>query len=347
LVIALALFAGGPSWAKGKPGGGNGGGGGGSAPTGTFYAGSCHLVQAPIGWTCVDDGNARMNTSGEKTMIGYAGVPNIRATSVSHDLHAGERIMLTTRVGTGTNPDGSPNTILVAVTEDGTTSVDLTNDGVDRDITAVRWAKDDSFASFIAVVWDGAGVASNHVLTLPVVFGGDGLPSPDDDLAIALTGSTYVDSDGKDTGTLAQYDWSPDGTRIVYTVVASEGAQAELKVFDGTASSSLLTAPEIPFVGWSPAAGSERIFYFGNGSLNLIDSDGTDGFELATSVNGWWGAAWSPDGSHLAFIRWNTIRIKGSNVLERDLMTIAATGGQETKISGKDERVWILFGWVD
>jgi hypothetical protein len=74
---------------------------------------------------------------------------------------------------------------------------------------------------------------------------------------------------------------------------------------------------------------------------------GTNDFELASHVSGWWGGAWSPDGSHLAFIRWNTVRIKGSNVLEGGLMTIAATGGQETKISGKEERVASLFGWVD
>ena len=99
--------------------------------------------------------------------------------------------------------------------------------------------------------------------------------------------------------------WSPDGTRIAYA--CRDSFIRLVDVSDGTVASHFGCEDYVTSVSWSPVG--DRIAYSCGGyashrdlGLNVIDLD--DGVITQLTYEGsaeYTGAAWSPDGSKIAF----------------------------------------------
>jgi len=153
---------------------------------------------------------------------------------------------------------------------------------------------------------------------------------------------------------ISGYDWSPDGTHVVYSttdglyvVQADDGATGQLLAVTGTHSPR-----------WSPiqASGHTQILFgVGQGHAGRIDRVNDDGTVWITAVpigsssNIWTigaSARWSPAGTHFVYQEWTMdkkvfYRIKTSHVWRA-----AADGSGKTDLTTQMTFCYTL-GWVD
>jgi Ca2+-binding RTX toxin-like protein len=144
-----------------------------------------------------------------------------------------------------------------------------------------------------------------------IVFTVGNFPSVASDLYVMNTDGTNV-TRLTNTPTEDEYgpDWSPDGSRIVYTTpcreflgCTSEGAGLELINPDGTGRTAIPGAEQGFESSWSPD-GAEILFGAFSpppSGIFIIRVDGTGSRRLASVAEV--SAAWSPDGTQIAFQR--------------------------------------------
>jgi Tol biopolymer transport system component len=151
--------------------------------------------------------------------------------------------------------------------------------------------------------------------------------SPTGDLLLVDAGDrlAIMSSDGSDFRLLPRQTtddgapaWAPDGRRFVFTGVAEGASEPDLYVYNlGRDSSRRLTTSGGVAPAWSSR---NRIVYVAGytaplgrwptGRLALINPDGS-GRRALTRKNGL-APNWSPNGSHIAFIRKNRLYVIGA-----------------------------------
>ena len=278
--------------------------------------------------------------------------------------HGGERWFLTVDSVDGTYPNGYPRWEIFAVSESGT-RVQLTdapdvetlgawpeNSSGDWRAWYVQWGArpgwfcDDTKVSYWARRWqDGT-----------VVEGSDGLYEVDVDLSTTIPDTTPTKLE-LNLGPLWElggppYDWSPDGTQIVYEhdSMSYEDAGA-IFVLDVDPYAEPLRIGSGSGAEWSPlrADGTSRILFLQRGdshrNANYVYSVNADGSE-ATLMLDYSGkrkesvycATWSPNATHLAYSVTKEIR---KQRLQRSVHRANAQGEYETDLT----TIGLVFAW--
>lgn len=112
------------------------------------------------------------------------------------------------------------------------------------------------------------------------------------------------------TGEVRDFSWSPDGTRIVFSLILNssfEDNDIDLKIINLNSSQVVGLTEDFPGVGveaaWSPTG--EQILFIGIVERVVdiwkINSDGTGLVNLTSDEARDGNATWSPDGSRIAF----------------------------------------------
>ncbi|HEY3242754.1 MAG TPA: hypothetical protein VGM03_05315 [Phycisphaerae bacterium] len=294
--VAALLLASLAAQAFPPPGGGGGTGGG------TIYY-------------MTNEGLKTMNSDGSNQVLLPAGVGG----EPSFALHGGFRWHLYTS-----------NDELHAVRSDGVVAVQLTDsfDGI-AVAGGLRWAKDnsattlineaDSFVSYVGT--DASGASA--IYRAYVAFDAAGTPS--------LSGASQA--------VLAipasDYDWSPSGTQVVYSV------NNALYVSQIGGPTSLLTTGHQP--EWSPS-GAKFAFLKPDGIVSDLCTINPDGSGLATLVQArnhtfnwitYDSAHWSPGSTHLTYHR---VGPPGSGIW--DIYRVGVNGGSTTFLTGGNPAAW-------
>ena len=134
---------------------------------------------------------------------------------------------------------GAGDKALFAESESGS-SVELVTlaDGFNVRRGSARWAKDDSFISFIAGVEDGNGDETVHIVWAPISFGNDGLP------ALEAEPVTVVDESASGSIRFDQtregHDWSPGGDALAYAEESAGGTSLRVASFDLSSGTPVL-----------------------------------------------------------------------------------------------------------
>jgi hypothetical protein len=175
------------------------------------------------------------------------------------------------------------------------------------------------YAQLFMINVDGTG---EHRILSTNFYGQDGAWSPGGG-QIAFThldntqtiGSIWVvNADGSSLHSLSpgsaddfHPDWTPDGTRILFS--SRVGGQTELFRMnaDGTGRAQLSQGPGSKYAGvWSPDG--SRLAYtlyfppdYAHASIHLANADGSGDFAVTDSSSSPWRPAWSPDGTQIAF----------------------------------------------
>ena len=282
-----------------------GGSGGGSVPLGTIYFLNVDLD------VCL-------------SMRGDGSVKTLSACDEpSYQTHDGTRWFLTRLYVT--DLDGTRHAELFAVTEDGLT-LQLTDDPtVTPSWYFFRWAKDDSFLSYVGVIHAADGSQETALFVADVDWS-LGLP------VIALPQPILY-------GDILAHDWSPFGDEVVYTRPSEAYGHYLLEVTtffaDGSTFTHSLSEGRNP--EWSPDG---RRIAFDRGEIWTILPDGTGAVQLTKATldgggeNQQDGPTWSPDGKFLAFTE-NIHKQKGfqPTVYSYNVLRISADGGKTTNLT--------------
>ena len=166
------------------------------------------------------------------------------------------------------------------------------------------------------------------------------------------TGIYVVNRDGSGLQKVTQYrghhacadvepSWSPDGSRIIFAVTCEGGSEGIWSVhMDGSDRSRLVSgdymSDDYRSPAWSPDG--SRIAYvhirweapnasFAGADIELVNADGTGARTVIGDVAFDQAISWSPDGSQLAFIRYDSRGAAGST-----LDVASADGTQVTSV---------------
>ena len=134
--------------------------------------------------------------------------------------------------------------------------------------------------------------------------------------------------------------WSPDGSRLAVAATVTRGVNTDgydildtigIYIVEMETGRQMLLQPPVPLDGltdqlsWSP--NGRQLAYTSEGRLWVVNVDGSDPYELTdTFVRG--GAAWSPDGISIAYIR------ESLQSYTRHLYIAQADGAQNRMLSG-------------
>lgn len=114
--------------------------------------------------------------------------------------------------------------------------------------------------------------------------------------------------------------WSPDGQRLAFAAASgTAGAALVTAGASGGPLRRLARTEALSQVTWSPRG--RRIAYGAHGRVFVIRSDGKQRHAVGSGVE----AAWSPDGSRLAFAR---------SAVGGPIDSVAVDGGARTRITG-------------
>jgi Tol biopolymer transport system component len=229
------------------------------------------------------------------------------------------------------------------VDEDGnavplTTTPDIRWNGVPP-----RWAKDDSFFSYIGVVeGEQELIGRLYVVELDWTLGFPVAAAP----VVAFEIRRPWADDWEymaawDEVNLNHHDWSPDGTEVALTAwVWEEGWVVNVASFsEGGVETRRLTYGANP--AWSPDGRriafnrSQMAGYQSISDVWTIDPDGTGAAQVTkysfskSSEVRQFSPTWSPDGNHLAF----THEVNSRGKRTWSIMRIPATGGTATNLT--------------
>ncbi len=330
LAAVFALLSSTDVYAQKKPGGGGGGGETTPTPPGTI-----HFSQSTADSWYYADMTMKADGSG-KTQIGISEQGNW--LEPSYQLHDGQRWFLS-KLDTGVMDEyGNMIQELFAFTADGV-SVQLTDDP-DLWIYNVRWAKDDSFLSYVAY----NGITDEEDLYVVDVDWSSGSPViglPRKVLSIVYSG--YA----SELSYLGCYDWSPTGDELVYE--AGWGTY-EIRVArflaDGTVETRYIGDGWIPT--WSPDG---NWIAYGRGGIWKIRPDGSGLVQLTSLASGQshTDQVWSPDSLNLAFTQRTskTTTKKGVTTTTNtyDILRIPASGGTATNLTTDTTANCWSIGW--
>jgi hypothetical protein len=316
--LALCAFL---ALAKGKPPG-KPGGGGGDPPGGTIYYTSEGLT-----WTM--DAAGGNKTSLESNVFGEP----------SYGLHGGHRWWLQAQ-----RIEGAWQ--LFAVSNDGNQTIQVTDAPLevrDRNTTnttapaAFRWAKDDSFVSWVGLTWSGTDADDPGIYAADIDWAQLSAGSPRLEVALGfLYGAGFpILPDG------GSHDWSPDdpddGLRVVYALQYIAGVRPhQLHVANLDTDESALLVTHAGGPRWSPDG--TLIAFARTADLNLytIRPDGSDETLVASTRGGGKKTAflstprWSPTSAHLAYQR-GILDVGYAD--ENDVWRSTATGRDTTNLT--------------
>jgi hypothetical protein len=246
---------------------------------------------------------------------------------------------------------------LFAVSEDGQTEVQLTNDstvqpwgGGDVSRALPRWATDigvaDGKVSYLAQRW-GKDALDNDIITERGLFAAeiewiDGMPQ-------ATTDNTMLPVNlplGPEVRDIIPYDWSPEGDRVVYVDGGS------LYVGDAYAEDpgDLIHEGGAGRPVWSPELedGTSLIAFTSTANdIRTISPDGTSETTIITAgskiiIRGDM-MHWSPEGTHLVYTR---VQRKKSDS-EHDVYRIGADGSDPTNLTNGIRANCFAMNWRD
>jgi hypothetical protein len=339
ITLTLALFA--THAVAQKPPKGGGGGGGDTTPV---PPGTVHFTRSTADSRYYADMTMKADGSG-KTQIGIS--EQGKWLVPSHQLHGGQRWLLAILPTETEDPDtGEMREELFAVTEDGQ-AVQLTDDAnlFLAGSWSLRWAKDDSFFSYVAAdrgTWDES-------LFVVDVDWSSGTPVIGSPRKVFDSGSYSGDPQ---LPALGAYDWSPSGLEMVYNDIR-DWDRHEVRVArflaDGAVETRHLGYGLYPT--WSPdgnwiAYGSQV-----GGAIWKIQPDGSGAVQLSTIKSGQQHTdqVWSPDSQHLAFTERTRTTTKSKGVTYTsytyDILRISANGGTATNLTGDTAADCWSIGW--
>lgn len=125
--------------------------------------------------------------------------------------------------------------------------------------------------------------------------------------------------------------WSPDCSRIAYSLVGGVGQPDGIYVMDsdGSNQTRISEKPSIDHV-WSPDGRRIAFCYCGpRPEIWIVDADGRNETRLTTDG---FSPVWSPDGSQIAFISTRLNRLAGE-LLTGDLFVMDAKGGSQRQLA--------------
>lgn len=305
-----------------------GDGGGDTTPV---PAGTIHFTQSTSDSWYYADMTMLADGSG-KTQVGLS--EQGHTWEPSYHLHGGQRWFLTTLDTDVVDAYGELKQELFAVTAAGD-QIQL-SDEPDLWINNFRWAKDDSFLSYVAY----NNITAEEDLHVVDVDWSWGIP---------VTGlprkvfSTLVANDNF----FGAYDWSPTGDELVYE---ADYATSEIRVArfldDGAVETRHIGSGWFPT--WSPDG---NWIGYGKGGIWKIRPDGSGLVQLTTLASGQshTDQVWSPDSLQLAFTqstgKTTTKRGVTTTTYTYDILRISASGGTATNLTtDTDAKCWSI-GW--
>ncbi len=296
-------------------------------------------------WTMKADGTSRT-----KNHLYISGI-------MSHLEHDGHYWYIRFETISGsTYPDGQARQEIFAVRDDNSKSVQLTNDATlaTNYLSCIpNWGPDDEFISWSAYRWytDSNGepyVDDGGIYKASVSFDANGDITGLGTINLVYETGTWSTGSGSN----AEYyciarehlDWSPDGNKVVYTVLGGS-----LNVYDTVATEeTTLTTGWV--ARWSPDG--NYIAYKQNDNLEIIKSDGTGETTVVQAPddnaydNEVRNAEWSPDSNYLTYTYCQRF-IKRVRPWKTSLYVVELDGTNNNCISsGMGETDWkMIIAW--
>ncbi len=329
---------------------------------GGLLAGSLPLEGAPPGGGGTGGGTIYFSANGDGLDFATMNSDGSSKTALpigrgepSHLLHGGKRWFLQVRELPGESyPNGNTRTELFAVTTTGevvqlTNQPDIEING--RRYGAFRWSSNDAAVSWTGRLWETVFVPAtrNYVFTgnvveggiyaAEVVFGVDGpvllpqLRSPRVRVDLVVSqGNWEAWAHGPTLApNLGSHDWSPDGSLMVYSPLATSG----LWIAD---TASGLAVPILEGTGgnpvWSPA-GNKIAFDNSNSGIETINPDGTGRKAIiqSTATVSVSFPHWSPTGSHLTYSSYDHFGPNKTSPGPLYIYRATAVGGGKTNLT--------------
>jgi len=303
------------------------------------------------------DGTGRTSVAAD---VDYYSEPSIL-------LHGGRWFLHVDEVSGQTYPDGRPRLELMAIHEDGTSRIQLTDGQVDEagttfiepnngTITAegglraqARWTDLDRKVSYLALrtsydadgnrsVQDGGlyslTVNPNRLSSHAVVAMSD---APLVSMALTPPGHMLL---------WPSYAWKPDGSAVVFHVPPDQGTTAGMwraLTSDGFANPTLLTESSTGEYRWSPD-GTQILFHGGlETGIKVIDADGSneallvaDPVDLKKEQRYIREGGWSPNGTHIVYC-YLTRNLK-TGAARWDIWRATSTGSSATNLTSSSDR---------
>jgi Tol biopolymer transport system component len=253
------------------------------------------------------------------------GNPNPGIYSIEADGTGAKQLLAGSYEDVASSPDGGKiafvkNGGIFVMNADGTSVTQLTSDGSD---TSPTWSPDRTLIAFSRETPSNAGSA--EIFQVPA-SGGE-------------TKQLTNDS-------LLKYNpaWSPDGNQITfagYHMTPQGPSSVRLYVMRSDGSGMrLLGGDNISQPAWSPD-GTQIAFAQQNGSLWVIDSDGTGSREIYQASGPHaelFSPSWSPDGTRIAFVA-------GSTATELQVYVSDSSGASPAQVTGKPSEA-LSVAWI-
>jgi TolB protein len=135
---------------------------------------------------------------------------------------------------------------------------------------------------------------------------------------------------------LSSTPWSPDGRKLAF--ISDRKSRLYVVGVDGAGLQNLAEGLAVREFSWSPDG--ERILLVVGGppadrEIHVTNSDGTDFRRLTTTTHSQeMGAAWSPDGARIAFMRWDFPQTSPKTTF--DIYTMNADGSDQRRLTHGD-----------
>jgi hypothetical protein len=270
-----------------------------------------------------------------------------QVTEPSYAMHGGKRWFFSFRHITGVYPDNRTRQEVFAVSEAGE-EVQLSNDANLQLMGSARWMRSangtDVAATWVARRWDSGTVSTaSGIYSVGFPSGLSAALQPQLPTLI-IDFPLITDSEYGLVPDVGTFDWSPAMDKVVYDHSGDGISITEALVGPRTTWGPLVTATQ----GWPRWSPDGSKIAFGMHQILTMNPDGTDVNEIVPhhSLYQRPGMAddyrWSPNGTHLAYVR---VYIPEPWLIDRataNLYRIAADGSDEKKIA---QKAYPCMGW--
>lgn len=136
------------------------------------------------------------------------------------------------------------------------------------------------------------------------------------------------------TGDLCCWIWSPDGRKVAFSLDGDGEGGIYVVNSDGSNLVCLRQGWAYYGVGWSPDG--RRLLFTTATEIHVMNSDGSNAVRLTQPPpsNHDSTFSWSPDGRHIAFVRWG-FESAGFYLVPNALYVMDSDGSHVTRLSGK------------